>query len=107
MIARLALIALIAVGGGVSACAKLGELDQPPPLFGEKAKADYEAKKHQEDAERARAQAAREPESEKTPDTDLPLNAAPQPAPPVPGVNNPFGNPPPTSLPQPGTPNAQ
>ena len=107
MNARLSLIALLAAGG-LASCAKMGELDQPPPLFGAKAKADYEAKKHQAEAERARAAAAKAtPSQERTPDTDLPLNAAPRPAPPVPGVNDPFGAPPPTSLPQPGTPGAQ
>jgi hypothetical protein len=42
--------AVLAVG----ACGKVGALDQPAPLYGAKAKADYEARK-QADADKAQA----------------------------------------------------
>ena len=42
MTARLLLLALAATTG-LAACGKRGDLQQPPPLFGERARADYEA----------------------------------------------------------------
>ena len=44
---RIALVFVLAssLGAGLVACGKLGPLEQPPPLLGDKAKADYAAKK--------------------------------------------------------------
>ena len=56
----------------VGACAKVGTLDQPAPLFGARAKADYQAQKA------AAAAAAR-----KQPDT------TPEPLPPIPDTSTP------------------
>jgi hypothetical protein len=38
----------------LAACAKVGTLDRPAPLFGEKAKADYRAQKAAADAAKAK-----------------------------------------------------
>ena len=110
MIARpvyaIALLASLSLAG----CGKLGDLEQPAPMFGAQAKADYQAQRRAQDAARARAQAARTPEAEQngnTPDPNaLPLHIAPT-APPIPGrtdPNGPYG--PPTALPTPGQPAA-
>ena len=48
-LAALALTAALSAAG----CGKLGPLEQPPPLFGDKAKADYQQKKEAEAAEKA------------------------------------------------------
>ena len=37
------LLALSALALAVSGCGRLGDLQQPPPLYGERARADYEA----------------------------------------------------------------
>jgi hypothetical protein len=110
MIARLTIAAALLASMALSGCGKLGDLEQPAPLFGAKAKADYEAQHRARDAARARAQAARTPEAEQngnTPDPNaLPLHVAPF-APPIPGrtdPNGPYG--PPTALPTPGQPAA-
>jgi hypothetical protein len=39
------------IGGGVSGCGKLGPLEQPGPLYGERAKEDYAAKRAAHDAQ--------------------------------------------------------
>ena len=107
---RLALPILLAAGFGLAACGKMGTLEQPPPLFGAQAKADYAAQQHARDAAHNRAQAAAQPEAEQygnTPDPNgLPLHVAPV-APPIPGRTDPNGpTGPPTALPQPGQPSA-
>jgi hypothetical protein len=70
---RLALVAGLMLGLG--ACGKLGPLEQPPPLIGQKAKADYAAKKAAE-AEAKAAKKAAENQS-----TTVPNAAADQPDP--------------------------
>lgn len=50
----------------LSACAKVGDLEQPAPLFGDKAKAEYE-----------KQQAAKQGAPKKT--QDLPARPAPNP----------------------------
>jgi predicted small lipoprotein YifL len=100
-IARFGLAAALLVSLSLGACGKLGELEQPAPLFGDKAKADYAAQ-HQADAARARAAAARATPQQQSPNL-LPLHQAPI-VPPIAGRSNPEGpNGPPTALPQPGT----
>ena len=106
MIARIALALVFAASVGLSACGKLGDLEQPAPLFGSKAKADYEA--HKEEAARARARAASEPPppNDEADSNAAPLTQAPY-APTLPGRNDtmpPQG--PQGSLPQPGQPGA-
>jgi hypothetical protein len=71
----LAAAALIA--GGLAGCGKTGLLEQPAPLFGEKAKAQYNAQKKEEADAKARSNAARkaqqtgpivdDPDSQQTP----------------------------------------
>jgi len=103
MIGRTALALAFVSSLGLAACGKLGDLDQPAPLFGAKAKSDYEA--HKEEAARARARAAAQPPPQ-TDSSTQPLTQAPY-APTLPGRNDtmpPQG--PPGALPQPGQPGA-
>jgi hypothetical protein len=107
MIARLSLPLILLAGIGLTACGKLGDLDQPPPLYGAQAKADYEAQQHARDAARARADAAAAPapEEQDAPANSPPMQDAPY-APTIPGRNDtmtPQG--PPGALPSPGQPN--
>lgn len=109
-IARFGLAAALLASLLLGACGKLGDLEQPAPLFGEKAKADYAAQHHAADAARARAAAAKAAPAEQNADTPdpnaLPLHQAPY-APPIPGRSDPDGpNGPPTALPEPGQPSA-
>src|SRR5580704_3278723 len=106
MIARPALAAAFLASLALAGCGKLGDLEQPAPMFGAQAKADYAAQRRAADAARAREQAARTPEAEQNGDTPdpnmLPLHVAPT-APPIPGRTDPDGPyGPPTALPTPG-----
>ena len=107
MTARPLVLILFLSSTALAGCGKTGLLEQPAPMFGAQAKADYEAQHRAQDAARARAQAARMPEAEQnanTPDPNaLPLHEAPF-APPIPGRTDPAG--PPTALPSPGQPSA-
>jgi hypothetical protein len=97
---RASLLGLGAAALVLAACGRVGPLDQPAPLYGAKAKADYRAKKAKEAAAKT-AKDADEPEP-LAPDTPGPnnpgavldnLRTAPAPgmrplpnAPPPPGV---------------------
>jgi len=98
--APVALAALLAYAPLLSACGKTGQLEQPAPLFGAKAKADYEAKRREEAEAKAAQERARKANSVPAPDdlTARPLTQAPY-ATPLPGVNDPFGQPPQGSAP--------
>ncbi|HEY1562479.1 MAG TPA: hypothetical protein VGF71_16545 [Caulobacteraceae bacterium] len=50
MISRAPVIFFLAAALALAGCAKVGTLDQPAPLFGEKAKAKYRAEKAAEAA---------------------------------------------------------
>jgi hypothetical protein len=92
-------VALLALG----ACGKVGALDQPAPLYGEKAKAQYEARKEAEAAAKAKARKDDEPDTI-APDKTYDPNADPSPERnlPIPGQNfKPNGPPPPGVLPDP------
>jgi hypothetical protein len=97
-----ALVGAALLGG----CGKTGQLEQPAPMFGEQAKAQYAAdKKAQADAA-ARRNAARKAQ-QSGPIVDDP-DSQPAPTgpynPPNPGhVSDPFSSGPQGSLPQPGT----
>ena len=101
-VAPLLMAVLLAGAPLLSACGKTGQLEQPAPLFGEKAKADYDAKKRQEAEEKAAQERARRANNVPAPDdtTAQPLTQAPY-ATPLPGVNDPFGHPPQGSMPNP------
>ena len=58
----------------VAGCAKVGTLDRPAPLFGQKARAEYRAKKDAEAAAKT-TKPSNEPEP-------LPAEAPPEPGPP-------------------------
>src|SRR5579863_3819965 len=108
MIARTAVILVILAGAGLCACGKLGDLEQPAPLFGDRAKADYQQQQHAADAARARARAQSElpPPNDEAASGAEPLTQAPF-APTIPGRNDtmpPQGDQ--GALPQPGQPGA-
>ena len=67
------LLAALALSG----CGKVGELEQPAPLWGAKAKADYQARKAAEAA--AKAEKKDEGEPEVLPDVPYDPNADPSP----------------------------
>ena len=72
-----ALAGLALIAAGLSGCGKTGLLEQPAPLFGEKAKAQYAAQKKAEADAKARSNAAKKATST-TPIVDDPDS---QPAP--------------------------
>jgi len=95
MIARPLVLALLMTAAvGLTACGKTGELERPAPLFGTKAKADYDAKRAADAAARARDAAARRSQQNNTlldPAAQQPA-AAPY-APPLTGRTDPLGGP--------------
>jgi hypothetical protein len=108
MIARTAVILVFLAGVGLAACGKLGDLEQPAPMFGHRAKADYTQQQHAADAARARARAQAEPPppNDEASSGAEPLTQAPF-APTIPGRNDtmpPQGDP--GALPTPGQPGA-
>lgn len=98
MRARPLIIAGLLVGSALAGCGKMGSLDQPAPMFGAQAKADYEARQRAA----AEARAARKADLPPAPNPDAaPLSQAPYP-PPIDGRTSPFGTPPPGAQPRPG-----
>jgi len=95
---------LVAVGAfALGACGKVGTLDRPAPLFGEKAKAQYRADQAAAAARARTERQAGEPEA-LPPDTgpDSYANPAPARTLPIQGMNpSPSGSPPPGVLPDP------
>jgi hypothetical protein len=97
--AAIAACALTLVG-----CGKVGTLDQPAPLYGEKAKAEYKAQKAA-----AQAAAAKAKKDDGPPDAlpgakpyDPYIDPGPSRSNPVPGQNpSPFGQPARSGLPDP------
>jgi hypothetical protein len=89
------LAALIGAGAVLAGCGKTGELEQPAPLYGAQAKADYDAKRAEAAAARARDTEARRNSPHGTPldPTAQPPTQAPY-YPPLPGRTDPFGGPP-------------
>lgn len=96
---------LFAAALSLAACGKQGVLEQPAPLFGARAKAEYEARKAQEakdDAQRA-AQRPATPGTVQTGNDDAPRTTrdvrdpaqklTPSSSSPVPGMPNPLGPP--------------
>ncbi len=84
----LRLATAFAVGALLAACGRVGALEQPAPLYGAKAKADYRARQA---AEAAAAEARRDrglPDKVTDPDPvaspSLPAGAAPPPSVPAP-----------------------
>jgi hypothetical protein len=75
---RAVFLALVLAGASsVGACGKVGNLDQPAPLYGAKAKADYQARKAAEAA--AKAQDKDDGDPEVLPDKTYDPNADPSP----------------------------
>lgn len=96
----LVLVALLALC--LPACAKVGTLEQPAPLFGAKAKADYEAKKAAAAAEREKNKEAGDPEALPTDQPAPGQDPIPPRVAPAEGERpSPFGSAPPGVLPDP------
>jgi hypothetical protein len=97
------LLTLAAAGLVLSACGRLGPLQQPAPLFGAQAQAAYAAQQKAK-SEAAQARAAKQAEPKLAPD-----DPSTQPPPQAPygaqitGRPDPFGTPPASSLGNPGT----
>lgn len=98
---RAALFIGLALLTGLSACGRQGPLERPAPLFGSRARAEYEAEKAQEardDAQRrAQSSGAAEPETSGTNSRrevrDPNQTLSPASSSPTPGAPNPFGGP--------------
>jgi hypothetical protein len=91
------------VGASLSGCGKMGNLDQPAPLYGAKAKADYDQKQRAA----ALARGAHRADEAPAPDPDaVPLTQAPYP-PAIEGRSTPYGAPDQGSQPNTGANNSQ
>jgi predicted small lipoprotein YifL len=95
-----ALILGLAAVGGLSACGKMGPLERPAPLFGSRAKAEYEAEKAQEARDDAQRRAQAGGQQPQTPNEnsrrevlDQNQRLAPASTAPMPGAPNPIGSP--------------
>ena len=92
MNSRLLLLALAGVAA-LSACGRRGDLQQPPPLFGERARADYEAQQQQRETTRSEAEEedARAPVPNPTDRFEPAARNVPATREPIEGVNDPIG----------------
>lgn len=101
---RLGLLAVLAASALLTGCGKQGVLEQPPPLFGSKARADYQAAQAAEAAAaEKRAANANAPGSAEAPEEDSPptkrsiqdpaQKLTPASRAPITGAPNPFGAP--------------
>jgi len=99
---------------GLAGCGRMGQLEQPAPLYGTRAKADYDQRKAEREAARARHDASADertdqepPGSDNAPRTTREMQDpnqinTPASRAPIPGsMNDPFG-PPPSTEPPPG-----
>ena len=99
-LAALAGLGLLAVAG-LAGCGKQGALERPAPLFGSRARAEYEAERAQEARDEAQRNAQRpatqpgpgEPPRSTREVLDPNQRLAPASAAPLPGAPNPFGGP--------------
>ncbi|HEX4179884.1 MAG TPA: hypothetical protein VHY32_03765 [Caulobacteraceae bacterium] len=106
MTVRPLIITLALAGLGLAGCGKTGILEQPAPMFGAVAKAQYTAQKKEEADAKARSNAAKKA-TQTGPIVDDP-DSQPAPTgpynPPNPGhIGDPFAPGPQGSLPTPGT----
>lgn len=106
MTLRPLIITLALAGTVLAGCGKTGILEQPAPMFGKEAKANYAAEKKQEADAKARTDAAKKAQTNgpivDDPDSQ-PLPNGPY-TPPNPGhIGDPFAPGPQGSLPTPGT----
>ena len=98
------LVILATAAVALGACGRVGALDQPAPMYGQKAKAKYQADKAAAAAARARKDDNGEPESlPRDPrDSDPNLDLSPARSQPIQGQNpNPMEAPPQGVLPDP------
>jgi predicted small lipoprotein YifL len=93
MTSRLLLLAL-AAAAALAACGRRGDLEQPPPLFGERAKAEYEAQQRAQQ-ETTRTEGEREDSRAPVPDPSDRFEPASRNVPatrePIEGSNDPVG----------------
>jgi len=103
--ARIAALAILGAGALLSGCGKQGVLEQPPPLFGSRAREEYKASKAAEAAaaERRAAQNTQGTAESEAPEEDGPptkrnlqdpaQKLTPASRAPITGAPNPFGSP--------------
>jgi predicted small lipoprotein YifL len=98
-LAALVGVSLLALGA-LAGCGKQGGLDRPAPLFGSRARAEYEAQRAQDARDEAQRAAQRGETQPATTTTPRPREARdpnqrlePASVAPVPGAPNPFGGP--------------
>ena len=106
LIVSLAFCGAVLSGGALSGCGKTGLLDQPAPMYGAKAKANYAAQRQADADAKARSAAAKKAQSS-GPIVDDP-DSQPAPTgpynPPNPAhISEPFASGPQGALPNPGT----
>jgi predicted small lipoprotein YifL len=93
MISRVLILALV-TATGLSACGRRGDLEQPAPLFGSRAKAEYEAQRAAQQ-ETTRREGEREDARAPVPDPSERLEPASRNVPatrePIDGANDPVG----------------
>jgi len=102
----LPLILIGALGGGLAACGKQGDLDRPGPLWGPKAKADYEAQKRKEADDQTRQSESdqRDTPAQGGPGVDTTTLPAPPRSAPIQGQSpDPFKSQPQGAMPDPFT----
>ena len=102
MIRPIAATVILSAAMALAGCGKIETLEQPAPLYGAKAKAEYQARKAAEAAAKAKKQDEGEPEV--LPDVKYDPNADPGPQrfQPIPGANPAPNAPgPPGALPDP------
>ena len=89
------LILAVAAAAGLSACGRRGDLEQPPPMFGERARAEYEAQQRAAQQETTRAEGEREDARAPVPDPNDRFEPASRNVPatrePIDGSNDPVG----------------
>lgn len=86
--------AVALAAAGLTACGKVGDLEQPAPLWGAQAKADYAKKKAEQEArDQAAAEQRNKPALPSQPGAVLDPANVPSPVKqaPLPGTNDPFG----------------
>ena len=94
MISRVLILALV-TAAGLSACGRRGDLEQPAPLFGSRAKAEYEAQQRAGQQETTRREGENEDARAPVPDPSDRLEPARRNVPatrePIDGSSDPVG----------------
>jgi hypothetical protein len=102
---RLIVVSLFLASAALAGCGKIGTLEQPGPMFGAQAKADYDAKQRAAADAKAKGKVKADDEPDTPtldPNAEPPMARAPY-AEPIPGgASSPSGTPPADAMPSPG-----